>query len=292
MDVLVQLFINGLVAGSIYGIVAVGYSMVYSILRFVNFAHGYVAMIGMYMAYTFSVRMGMNFFVSALSAVVFSCLLGWLVERAAYRPLRRSFYLAPLITSIGVSFLLEAVALLVWGADIRSYNVPIREGLEVLGARITAVQIWIIAALAASLMVLMWLLNRTILGAAIRATADDQDMARMLGVNTDSIIVVVFLVGSAMAAVAGILLGLETNLQPTMGLVVTVKAFAAVILGGLGNIYGGLIGGLLIGFAENFGIWFIPAVWKDAIAYTILLVILLVKPSGLFGQRRESEVKL
>ncbi|HHY39605.1 MAG TPA: branched-chain amino acid ABC transporter permease [Clostridia bacterium] len=292
MDVLVQLLINGLVAGSIYGIVAVGYSMVYSILRFVNFAHGYVAMIGMYLAYTFSVRMGMNFFLSAVSAILLSCLLGWSVERAAYRPLRRSFYLAPLITSIGVSFLLEAIALLVWGADIRSYDIPVREGLEVLGARITMVQIWIIAALLLSLMVLMWLLNRTILGVAIRATADDQDMARMLGVDADSIIVVVFLLGSAMAAVAGILLGLETNLQPTMGLVVTVKAFAAVILGGLGNIYGGLIGGLLIGFAENLGIWFIPAVWKDAIAYAILLVILLVKPSGLFGQRRESEVKL
>lgn len=291
MEIFLQLILNGIIAGFLYGVVAVGYSMVYSILRFINFAHGYLAMLGMYIAYTLAVQLKAGFGVGVVVAIIVTCLVGWGVERAAYRPLRRSFYLAPLITSIGVSFALEAFALLVWGADILSYGVE-TTSLNFFGARITNIQVWILISVVASVILLFTILHKTSIGQAIRATADDLDMAALLGIDTDRVIVIVFIMGSAMAAMAGIFLGLETNLQPTIGLIVTIKAFAAVILGGLGNITGALIGGLVIGLVENIGIWFIPSVWKDFIAYAILLVILLFKPSGLLGVKQESDVKL
>ena len=291
-SILIQLLLNGLIAGSIYGMIAVGYAMVYSILRFINFAHGYIAMIGMYLAYTFSSFCGLNFLVSCLLAVICSALLGLLIERVAYKPLRKTFYLAPLITSVGVSYSLEAIALLIWGADVRSYNLQINRNFTLLGARITEVQVIIIVVLALSIALLAWLLKKTPLGIAIRAAADDFDMCSLVGVDGDQIISAVFVIGSALAGIAGILLGMNTNLETTIGLVVTIKAFAAIILGGLGNIYSCVLGGLIIGLAENLGIWYLPSVWKDAVAYVILFAILLVKPSGLLGGKREAEVKL
>jgi branched-chain amino acid transport system permease protein len=215
-----------------------------------------------------------------------------LIERIAYKPLRKTFYLAPLITSVGVSYSLEALALLIWGADVRSYNLHMDRSFSLLGARITEVQLIIIVVLVLSIALLAWLLKKTPLGIAIRAAADDFDMCFLVGVDGDQIIAAVFVIGSALAGIAGILLGMNTNLQTTIGLAVTIKAFAAIILGGLGNIYSCVLGGLIIGLAENLGIWYLPSVWKDAVAYVILFVILLIKPSGLLGANREAEVKL
>jgi branched-chain amino acid transport system permease protein len=292
MDMLPQLLVNGLISGSNYAMVAAGYAMVYSILKMMNFAHGYVVMVGAYLAYAFIVWLGLNLVLSFLLSMLISGILGFGIERIGYRPLRKAARLAPLMTAIGISLLLESIAMLIWGADIRAYPRPIEAGYYLLGARITPVQVSIIGAALVFMLSMHWLINKTPLGVAVRATSDDLEMTSMMGIDSNRVISIVFVIGAALAAVSGILVGYEADLQPTIGLVVTIKAFAAVILGGLGSIYGAILGGLLIGFAENLGVWFIPAVWKDAIAYVILLAILLVKPSGLLGERYEAETKL
>lgn len=286
MEYFAQVILNSIITGGIYGLIAVGYSMIYSILRFVNFSHGYVAMMGMYFTYALSVQLNLPFFIAAAGGIVLTALLGLLIERVAYRPLRDSFYLAPLVAVVGVAFFLESVALMVWGGGILSYDIK-TTSLQFWGLYITNIQIGILITLSIAVVAIYYLIEKTKIGQAIRATADDINMASLVGINSNRIVVVVFVLGSCLAAVGGIFLGLETNLQPTIGLSVTAKSFAAVILGGFGSIYGGLVGGLILGFAENLGVMFLPTTWKDFIAFGVLFVVIYFKPSGLLATKQE-----
>ena len=211
--------------------------------------------------------------------------LGMFIERIAYRPLRSAPKMSTLTTAIAVSFILDAAVMIWMGADIKSYRLPVVRGWQVGPILITPVQAIIIGSSFAFMLALYLLLTYTSLGRAIRAVADDVNLAQVSGINGNIIISAVFAIGSALAAAAGILIGMDTNLQPTMGLIIMVKAFAAVVLGGLGNVYGAIIGGFIIGIVENLGIWVIPPVWKDTIAYGILILVLFVRPAGLFGSK-------
>jgi branched-chain amino acid transport system permease protein len=291
MDLFAQLLVNGLIAGGTYALAAVGYSMVYGALKFINFAHGAVAMVGAYFAYGLAISVfHLPILPAVLIAMILTALLGVLIERVAYRPLRKAPKLAPLTTAIAVSLVLEAIVTIVAGADIKTFNLPAQRGYKIGPVYITPVQMVIILSSFLMMVFLYLLLGRTKLGKAIRAVADDTNLAEVAGMDSNYVISAVFAIGSALAAVAGALIGLDTNLQPTMGFIITVKAFAAVILGGLGSVPGAIVGGFLIGIAENLGVWFIPPVWKDTIAYSILIVMLFFRPNGIFGKREETQV--
>jgi branched-chain amino acid transport system permease protein len=289
MSIFAQLLINGLIAGGTYALAAIGYSMVYGALKFINFAHGSVAMVGAYFAYGLAIGLGLPLLAAIPLAMILTALLGVLIERGAYRPLRGAPKLAPLTTAIAVSFVLDALVMIAAGADIKTFSLPAQRGYEIGPIFITPVQIIIIATSLVLMAFVYILLNMTKLGKAIRAVADDGNLAEASGMNANFVISAVFAIGSALAAVAGALIGLDTNLQPTMGFNITVKAFAAVVLGGLGSVPGAIVGGFLIGVAENLGVWFIPPVWKDTIAYGILILMLFLKPSGLFGKKEEAQ---
>lgn len=290
MSIIPQLVANGVIAGGIYALVALGYTMVYGTLKFINFAHGEVFMVGAYIAWLFNVIFGVSILVAFLISMVGCAVLGFLIEKIAYKPLRQSHRLVPLITAIGVSLLLQSLALIIFGADIKTFRTgTIERGINILGATITKLQITIIIVSLTLMLLLHLYVKYSKTGKAIRAVSDNPELASTIGINTDKIISIVFIIGSALAAVAGTLIGMEQNLQPTMGVTVGIKAFTAAVIGGIGNIYGALLGGFLIGLIENIGIWFIPSGYKDAIAFLVLLIMLFFRPQGLFGKIEASE---
>ncbi len=290
MDIIPQLLVNGIIAGGNYALAAIGYTMVYSILKFINFAHGSVASVGAYIVFVLAMTtLHVPFVAAFFLSMILTAGLGIIIEKGAYKPLRYAPKLAPLTTAIAVSFVLDAAVMILVGTDIKTYNVDYQ--VYTIGpVFITSVQVIIIAASLFFMLGLYLLLSRTKLGKAIRAVADDLNLSEIAGINADFSISAVFAIGSALAAASGTLIGLDTNLQPTMGFIITVKAFAAVVLGGLGNVYGAIAGAFIIGIVENIGVWYIPPVWKDSIAYGILILVLLVKPSGLFGSKDNTGV--
>jgi branched-chain amino acid transport system permease protein len=287
-----QLIVNGIIAGSIYALIAIGFTIIYRTVKFFHFAHGVVYTGGAYLSYTFFILLKINPVLSFFLSVTFSGLLGVLIDRLAYYPLRKhnAPNLVYLISSFGVFLFLQNLIQLIFGAQILSLRTgPVREGYHFLGAIITQVQILIIAA-SFLLFILSWLfIQKTKLGKAIRAVSDDPIGARVVGIDSEKIIIFAFAIGSALAGAAGILISLETNLEPTMGLNAILKGIVASIVGGIGNIPGSLFGGLFLGLAENLGIWKIQAGWKDTIAFAILIIFLLFRPSGIFGVKTEKE---
>jgi branched-subunit amino acid ABC-type transport system permease component len=292
LELIAQLFLTGVIAGGSYALLAVGYTLVYGVLGFINFAHGDVAMIGAYATLLLATGAGWPLPAAGLGAMAIAALLGIGIERVAYRPLRRAHRLAPLISAIAVSLALESAALLLWGGDVRTFRLPVAPGWQFGPFFVTPVQVVILATALAAMVGLQLLLTRTALGKAIRATADNLPVAAVVGIDTDRVIAAVFALGSALAALAATLLALEANLHPTVGILMGVKAFAAVVLGGIGSVPGALVGGFAIGIAENLGVVYLPTVWKDAIAYGILVIVLLLRPQGLFGTRESAEPKL
>jgi branched-chain amino acid transport system permease protein len=290
MDILPQLIVNGIIAGGNYALAAIGYTMVYSILKFINFAHGSVAMVGAYIVFVLATTtLHVPFVAAFFLSMILTAVLGIIIEKTAYKPLRYAPKLAPLTTAIAVSFVLDAAIMILVGTDIKTYTVQYQ--VYTIGpVFITSVQIIIIAASLLFMLSLYALLSWTKLGKAIRAVADDLNLSEIAGINANIAISAVFAIGSALAAASGTLIGLDTNLQPTMGFTITVKAFAAVVLGGLGNVYGAIAGAFIIGLVENLGVWYIPPVWKDSISYGILILVLLLKPSGLFGSKDNTGV--
>lgn len=289
MEIFAQLLINGLIAGGTYALAAVGYSMVYGALKFINFAHGSVAMVGAYIALVLVTIGHVPLVPAFFGSMLLTALLGVLVERVAYRPLRNAPKLASLTTAIAVSFVLDASVMIIMGADIRSFNLTAQKSYQIGPVYITPVQSAIVITSLVFMVGLYLLLTRARLGKAIRAVADGISLSEISGINSNLIISSVFAIGSALAAASGALIGMDTNLQPTMGFIITVKAFAAVILGGLGNVWGAVVGAFLIGIAENIGVWFIPPVWKDTIAYGILILVLFFRPTGIFGKKEETQ---
>jgi len=287
-----QLILNGIIAGSIYALIAIGFAIIYKTVKFFHFAHGIVFAVGAYFAYTLFILFDINPIISFFLSIALASLLGIVIDRFVYHPLRKNNApnLVCLIASFGVFIFLQNLLQLIFGAQILTLRTgPIKEGHHILGAVITDIQILIIV-VSLILFFLGWLfIQKTKLGKAIRAVADDPIGARVVGINSEKVILTAFAIGSALAGVAGILISLETNIEPTMGLNAILKGIIASIVGGIGNIPGALFGGLFLGLAENLGIWKIQAGWKDTIAFAILIVFLLLRPSGIMGIKTEKE---
>lgn len=302
MDIFLQQIINGLVQGSIYALVALGYTMVYGIMGLINFAHGEVVMIGTLVTITVAgtlIKAGMPVALAALAGISVSVLicmaLGWGLERIAYRPLRNAPRLTPLITAIGMSIVLQNLAMIVWGRNYLSFP-PLfpKMDYEFAGANFTAVQVMIVLVSAITMGSLILLVYRTKLGMAMRATAQNPAVASLMGVNINRVIAAAFVIGSALGAVAGVMVGSYYEIAHyQMGFMLGLKAFTAAVLGGIGNLAGAMIGGVLLGLIEALGAGYIGDLtggflgshYQDIFAFIVLIGVLMFKPSGLFGEK-------
>lgn len=293
-----QLLFNGIIAGSIYALIAIGFTVIYRTVKFFHFAHGVVYTAGAYFAYTLIISLHLNFVISFFLSIISASVLGVAIDKLVYYPLRKqkASNLIFLLASFGVFILLQNLIQLIFGAQILTIRTgPIKEGHQLsifgypLGAVITHIQIMILA-VSIMLMILLWLfIQKTRLGKAMRAVSDDPMAANVVGINPERIILYSFAIGSALAGAAGILISFETNIEPTMGFTALLKGIIASIIGGIGSIPGAVLGGFFLGLAENLGIWKISAGWKDSIAFTILIVFLLLRPWGLLGTKTEKE---
>lgn len=305
MAQLPQQLVNGITLGFVYALIALGYTLVYGILELLNFAHGDVYMVGAFIGLgviTVLVQGGhailapiLIVFIMAFASIVGTSLLGVSIERLAYRPLRNASRLAPLISALGVSILLENVFLLAFGAQSKSLPTvalfPPALGFDIGPAR---VDLWRAVIVVASLIIMagmyVWI-TRTKFGKAIRATAEDREAAEFMGIEVDRVISMTFLIGSALAGVAGVLVALLfANIDFYIGYLAGLKAFTAAVLGGIGNIYGALLGGLVLGVVESLSIAFISPDYKDVITFVVLILVLIIKPSGLLGQQLPQKV--
>lgn len=286
MDIFLQLLINGLIAGSIYALVASGFSLIYSTNRFMHFAHGGAITVSAYFIFTFFKLWGINFYIAGILTIIASGALGYLMHIGLYQPLkkRKSSNAVLLIASVGLMIFFENLVLLVYGADVKSLNfIRIAKGMEVFGAIITPLQVVIIIS-AFALLVGLWAFVRyTKLGKTMRAVADNPELAQVTGINTHRIHSWSFIIGSAIAGFAAILIALEQNIEPTMGLTLIIKGFTGAIIGGVTSLPGSILGSYLLGLVENFGIWYLPSGYKDAIAFVLLFVFLLWRPTGILG---------
>lgn len=292
---MLQLVVDGLFVGSFYALVALGYSMVYGIIKLLNFAHGDVYMVGAFAGYVlFSTVTGlaasgglMSLLLVLLIAMIFTGLLGVFVERVAYRPLRGSPRLAVLITAVGVSFILEYGVRQIMGPNPRVYQVRLSgETFNLLGARITLPQLILFAVAAGLMVALNFLVMRSRDGRAMRAIALDPQAAKLMGVNVDRVISRTFFIGSALAGAAGVMAGAYYGtIDFLMGFVIGLKAFTAAVIGGIGNLYGAMLGGILLGLLESFGTNFLGGQWRDVFSFACLILFLSFRPTGILGAR-------
>lgn len=304
MDVLLQQIINGLVLGSMYALVALGYTMVYGIIGLINFAHGDVLMVGALTSWTIIGAMrdaspGMPLWlvlvIATLIAMVVCAALNFSIEKLAYRPLRNSPRLAPLITAIGMSILLQTIAMIIWKPNPKPYpSLLPREPIEIGGAVISVTQITILATTAIVLALLMWMVNRTNLGRAMRATAENPRVAALMGIRPDVVISATFIIGAMLAAIAGVMWASNYGtVQHAMGFMPGLKAFVAAVMGGIGNLGGAVLGGVLLGLIEALGAGylgkltggFLGSQYTDIFAFVVLALVLTLRPSGLLGER-------
>ncbi len=304
MEVLLQQIINGLVLGSMYALVALGYTMVYGIINLINFAHGEVLMVGALTSWTAIGLMKdampgapgwLILILATLIACVVAAALNFAIEKIAYRPLRNSPKLAPLITALGRSILLQTLAMIIWKPNYKAYptllsSTPVNIG----GAVITPTQIMILAVTAISLALLMWLVNSTKLGRAMRATAENPRVAALMGVKPDMVISATFIIGAVLAAIAGVMYASNYGTaQHSMGFIPGLKAFTAAVFGGIGNLSGAVVGGILLGLIESIGSGYIGDLtggvlgshYTDIFAFIVLIIVLTLRPSGLMGER-------
>ena len=286
--------INGISLGSVYAIIALGYTMVYGIAKMLNFAHGDVIMVGAYIFFCATQYWHMLAWVSVIVAMAVCTVLGIVIEKLAYKPLRNATSLAVLITAIGVSYLLQNLALLIWSSNTKNFVSIVNFGnLSLFGGKLIISDVAIVTVLCCVVIMLLltWFTSKTKMGRAMRAVSEDKGAAQLMGVNVNQTISITFAIGSALAAVAGVLLcSTSPVLMPTTGAMPGIKAFTAAVFGGIGSIPGALLGGILLGIIETFGKSYISTELGDAIVFAILIVILLVKPTGLLGKKVNEKV--
>lgn len=289
---MINYLITGISLGSIYAIIALGYTMVYGIAKMLNFAHGDVIMIGGYMCFCATAYLGWPAPMGVLLAVVVCTVLGVVIERTAYKPLRSAPALAVLITAIGVSYFLQNAALLIWSANPVSFTSVVGMGaIEVGGLRISHVTLVTIVACLIIMAVLMLFTSKSKMGTAMRAVSEDKGAAQLMGINVNTTISVTFAIGSGLAAIAGVLMcSAYPMLYPTVGAMPGIKAFTAAVFGGIGSIPGAFLGGILLGVIEVFSRAYISQEIADAIVFGVLIVVLLVKPAGLLGKQISEKV--
>jgi len=302
MDIFLQQIINGLVLWSMYALVALGYTMVYGIINLINFAHGEVLMVGALTSWTVVTALGglglpgwLLLIIGLLCAVVVCSLLNFTIEKIAYRPLRNAPRLAPLITAMGMSLLLQTLAMIIWKPNYKAFPILLPSDPIMVGGAVTNLtQILIVVVTAVTLFGLMWLVNKTKLGRAMRATAENPRVASLMGVRPDSIISATFVIGAALAALAGVMWAANYgSVQHTMGFLPGLKAFTAAVFGGIGNLAGAMVGGVLLGLIEALGAGYIGDLtggvlgsnYQDIFAFIVLILVLTLRPKGLLGER-------
>ena len=293
MELLVQQLVNGLAVGSIYALIALGYTMVYGTIKLINFAHGDVYMMGAFIGYFAVMVLKMNVFLALLVAMVACAILGVVIERVAYKPLRKSTRVAALITAIGVSYLLENAMSYFFGAESRPF--PSDFGTETFtlfgDVSVNGKQILIFGITVLLMALLQFIVRYTKMGKAMRAVAVDEQAAQLMGIDVDGVISFTFALGSALAGIAGVLVGVYYNtISTTMGITVGLKAFVAAVLGGIGSIPGAMVGGYLIGLLETMVSFFGYSPYRDGVVYFLLFIILIVLPAGLFGKNVREKV--
>ncbi|HKA37187.1 MAG TPA: branched-chain amino acid ABC transporter permease [Thermoanaerobaculia bacterium] len=298
MTTFLQQLVNGLSLGSIYALIALGYTMVYGVLRLINFAHGDVYMVGAYAGYYLSRRMQgrePSFASAALvmvGAMVACAILGLIIERLAYRPVRRASRLTLLITAIGVSLFIENGGQLVFGPDPKFFpSLAPHYEFVIGGVHLTSEQLTVIGVSFLLMVLLRFFIMKTRTGKAMRAVSFNLDAAKLMGISTDGIIAVTFALGSALAAAAGVLIGMQIpKIDPLMGILYGLKAFVAAVLGGIGNVPGAVLGGMLIGTSEVMVVGYLSSTYRDAIAFGILILVLLLRPQGILGRVQKEKV--
>lgn len=288
LDIFVQLIINSLIAGSIYALVASGFSLIYSANKYLHLAHGVSVALGGYLVFWLFNQLGINFYLSSLITIIIMGFLGVGMYRLFYLPLqnKKSSNVILLIASLGILILFQNILQILFGANVEEIGfLEVRKGINFLGASITPLQIFIIIVSFVLFISLYLFMKYTKLGRNMRAVSDNKELASVIGINHHRISDYSFFIGSSLAGVAGILIGLEQNLEPSMGTMLIVKGFTGAVIGGMNSVAGSVAGSVLLGFAENFGVWYRQYLFldKDAIAFVLLFLFLLFKPNGIFG---------
>jgi branched-chain amino acid transport system permease protein len=289
----IQQLVNGISLGSIYALIALGYTMVYGIVKLINFAHGDVFMVGAFIGFYSITFFHLGFFPALIISMAACALLGVIIERIAYKPLRNATRIAALITAIGVSLLIEYGTIYIRGAQPEAYpsSVMPTKDINIFGVDINSQSLFILAVSVALMIILQFIVHKTKTGKAMRAVSEDIDAARLMGINVDNTISATFAIGSALAGAAGVIFGVYyTKIEPLMGIIPGLKAFVAAVLGGIGNIPGAMVGGLLLGVIESLVSALGYSLWRDAVAFIVLILILIFLPSGLFGKNIREKV--
>jgi branched-chain amino acid transport system permease protein len=284
-----QLFVNGLIAGAIYALIAAGFSLIYSVCKFINFAHGAVVAVAAYVVYFIFSVIGLDFWLSVILTIIIISFFGLAVNYffKQFRK-RKASNVILLLASFAILILLESLILIFFGADVKTIGfIKIAKGLEFGGAIITPLQIFIVVVSLVLFVLIFLLMKKTRIGKAMRAVSDNKDVAEVVGIPSEKIYQWTFIISSIIAGIAGILVGLEQNLEPTMGTNLIIKGFTGAVIGGIESVPGAILGSFLLGFAENFGIWFLPSGYKDAIAFVILFIFLLFRPQGILGIKKK-----
>jgi len=289
---IIEQVINGFRTGSIYALIALGYTMVYGIAKMINFAHGDIIMVGAYALYVFIVLLKLPVIVAVLFTIGLCALLGMMIERIAYKPLRKAPPLAVLITAIGVSFFLQNASLLIFKANPIKFQSIVKVKTIIIGdVAIAGITVVTLVVTLVSMIILTLFINKTKAGSAMRAVSEDKGAAQLMGINVNRTISMTFAIGSALAAVAGILFLCQyQSLKPTMGALPGIKAFVAAVLGGIGSVPGAMLGGILLGLIESISKAYISTQLSDAIVFGVLILVLLLKPTGLLGKKRIEKV--
>ena len=292
MQHFIQTVVSGLSLGSIYALIALGYTMVYGIAKMLNFAHGDIIMIGAYAGVVTVSQLGLHPALGVLLSIVICALLGMAIEFLAYKPLRQAPPLSVLITAIGVSYLLQNIALLIFGSQQKAYPTIVElPTLHVGGVSISGVSVLTLLLTAVIMLVLTYFINKTRLGKAMRAVSEDKNAAALMGISVNRTITLTFAIGSALATFASIFYGMSyVYIKPTTGAMPGIKAFTAAVFGGIGSIPGAMLGGILLGMIEQFSKTYISTLWADAIVFGVLVLVLIIKPSGLLGKKASEKV--
>ena len=285
MDILPQLIVNSIIAGAIYTMVALGFNLIYGTVKFFDLGYGALTAVGGYAVFYFYKSLGFNIYIAIILGVVIAGIIGFIIYRLVYAPLheRKSSSMVLLVASLGAFTALQAIIAILFTSQFQtlSRTAGTERVFNILGGIITQTQLIILILGLVIMIVMALVLKYTLFGKAIKAVGDDEEVSKIVGINTKRIIGWVFFIGSAIAGLAGVLVGFDTGIEPTMGLSLLLKGVIAAIIGGIGNVYGGVLGAFFLGFIENFGIWKISGEWKDAIAFGVLIIFLLWRPQGI-----------
>ena len=282
---MLQLIVNGIVLGSIIALAAIGLTMVYGVLNFANFSHADFMALGAYIAFVLNVALGLNIILSFFIAIAIAGALGMLLDFLVWKPMRRknADLVSLVIVSIGLSLIVRNAIIFIWGGSTQNFDLPVQKGIGMLGVTITHNQLIGLGTAILFMVLVHFFLKNTKMGKAMRAISDDINLARISGIDSDKVIMWMWFIGIGLAAVAGILYGLETTIRPNMGWFLILPMFAAVILGGIGNPYGAMVGGMIIGLSQELSMLILPSEYKMGVSLGIMILVLLFKPKGLFG---------